>query len=72
MKTKFLKGILSAILLLCISTSFALNDPGNPEGNEDTPTSANINAFLPLLMIGAMAIGGFVFLNKNKKEQVAN
>lgn len=70
MKTKFLKGILSAILLLSISTSFAQIDPGNPEGEEDTPTAANINTFLPLLIIGAIAIGGVVFLNKN--EQVVN
>lgn len=72
MKTKFLKGILFAILLLSISTSFAQINPGNPDGDEDTPTAASINTFLPLLIIGAMAIGGFVFLNKNKNEQVVN
>lgn len=70
MKNKFLKGIITTFLLLTTVSSFAQFDPANPEGEEDTPTAANIDAALPLLMIGAMAIGGFVFFNKNK--QVAN
>lgn len=68
MKTKFLKGILSAILLLNMSISFA--QPANPDPTEDIPT-ANIDNSLMILIIGATTIGGYVFLRKYKKEQLA-
>jgi hypothetical protein len=72
MKTKFIKAIFTTLIVLGSLSAQAQSNPSNPEGEDDMPTAASIDAALPLLMIGAVIIGGFVFLNKYKKEQVLN
>lgn len=65
MKSKFLKGMLSAVFMLSVATSFA--QPGNPEGEVDEPTPANIDTTLVVLMAGAVALGSYMLI-KNRKQ----